>query len=134
MSGLAVLAGDYKRAIDYTRSELNLVDQIVAVRDRALAFFFLGLRVMDMEGKYEEGLELGRRSYALAKTLSLHEVIHANYLLMYSHAMLGQWSAIDPLLEEHLDAWKKEADMSCPSADWPRVCHRNMGERPSWCW
>ena len=66
----------------YTRSELNLVEQIVAVRDRALAFFCLGLRVMYMEGKYEEGLELGRRSYALAKTLSLHEVIHANYLLM----------------------------------------------------
>ena len=114
LSGLAVLAGDYPRAMEFTRIELGLVNQIVASRDRALAFFFLGLRVMDMEGKYEEALELGRRSYALAKTLSLHEVMHATYLLMYGLLMLGRWSEIDPLLDEHLDAWKKEADMSCP--------------------
>src|ERR1700693_851284 len=69
LSGLAITDGDYVRAMDFTRKEEALVDRIVASRDRALGLFWIGLRYMDTEGHYGEGLALMERSYKLAKEL-----------------------------------------------------------------
>src|SRR2546426_1735407 len=67
LSGLASTHGDYARAIDFTRQEQALVDRIVYSRERALALFWIALRYMDIQGRYEEGLEPMERSYRLAK-------------------------------------------------------------------
>ncbi len=53
LSGLASTLGDYARAIDFTRQEQALVDRIVYSRERALALFWIALRYMDIEGRYE---------------------------------------------------------------------------------
>src|SRR5207237_2425277 len=58
LSGLAITQGDYARAMDLTRQELPLVDRVAASRDRALGLFWLWLRLMDLEGRYDEGLAL----------------------------------------------------------------------------
>lgn len=112
--GLAVLGGNYERAAVLTRQQIPLVDRIVATRDRGIALLFLALTVMDLEGDYEQGLELGQRCYDLAQQLSPHEVMHATYLLLYGNAILGRWSKIDALLDEHLRAYRVESDMTCP--------------------
>ena len=112
--GLAVLGADYERAMVLTRQQIPLVDRIVAIRDRGIALLFLSLTVMDMEGNYEEGLALGQRCYELAQQLSPHEIMHATYLLLYGNVVLGRWSKTDALLEEHLRAYRVEADMTCP--------------------
>jgi class 3 adenylate cyclase/tetratricopeptide (TPR) repeat protein len=112
--GLAVLGGNHERAAVLTRDQIPLVDRIVAIRDRGIALLFLSLTLMDMEGNYEEGLELGQRCHDLAQQLSPHEVMHATYLLLYGNAVLGRWSKIDALLEEHLRAYRVELDMTCP--------------------
>src|SRR5438128_3451757 len=114
LSGLASTHGDYARAIDFTRQEQALVDRIVYSRERALALFWIALRYMDIEGRYEEGLELMGRSYRLAKQLAPHDVLHATYGLLYANTSLGRWQLIDALHEEHLEGFKKETDMSCP--------------------
>jgi class 3 adenylate cyclase/tetratricopeptide (TPR) repeat protein len=114
LSGLASTRGDYASAIDFTRQEGALVDRIVYSRERALALFWIGLRYMDIEGRYEEGLESMERSYQLAKQLAPHDVLHATYGLLYANASLGRWQLIDALHEEHLEGFKKETDMSCP--------------------
>jgi len=114
LSGLASTRGDYARAIDFTRQEQALVDRIVYSRERALALFWIALRYMDIEGRYEDGLELMERSYRLAKQLAPHDVLHATYGLLYANASLGRWQLIDALHDEHLEGFKKETDMSCP--------------------
>src|SRR5438067_7852425 len=114
LSGLAITQGDYARAMDLTRQELPLVDRVAASRDRALGLFWLGLRFMDLEGQYEQGLGLAERSYQLAKQLAPHVVLHATFELLYGNASLGQWQLIDALHEEHLENFQKDKDMSCP--------------------
>ncbi|HKV86717.1 MAG TPA: AAA family ATPase [Candidatus Dormibacteraeota bacterium] len=114
LSGLAITQVDYARAMDYTRQEEALIDRMVASRDRALGLFWIGLRYMDTEGHYEEGLGLMERSYHLAKQLAPHDVLHATYGLLYGNASLGRWERIDALRDEHLSAFRREPDMTCP--------------------
>ncbi|HXN78018.1 MAG TPA: adenylate/guanylate cyclase domain-containing protein, partial [Candidatus Dormibacteraeota bacterium] len=114
LSGLAMTQGDYAGAMDFTRKEEALVDRIVATRDRALGLFWIGLRYMDTEGHYEEGLALMERTYQLAKQLAAHDVLHATHGLLYGNASLGRWERIDALLEEHVKAFHQEPDMTCP--------------------
>src|SRR5438874_6991614 len=114
LSGLANTQGVYSRAMNLTRQELPLVDRVAASRDRALGLFWLGLRFMDLEGRYEEGLRLAERSYQLAKQLAPHDVLHATFELLYGNSSLGRWQLIDALHEEHLENFQKDRDMSCP--------------------
>ena len=114
LSGLAITQGAYARAMELTREEERIVNRIAAGRDRALALFWLAERYMDIEGRYEEGLEFAERSYQLAKQLAPHDVLHATYLLLYGNASLGRWELIDALKEEHLKGFQEDRDMSCP--------------------
>src|SRR5205823_1443589 len=114
LSGLAITQLDYPRAMDFTRQEEAFVDRIVAGRDRALGLFWIGLRYMDIEGRYEEGLGLAQRSYELAKQLAPHDLLHATYALLYGNASLGRWERIEALHDEHLTAFHQEPDMTCP--------------------
>src|SRR5437773_4554944 len=114
LSGLAITQGAYARAMEFTRREAALVDRGAAGRDRALGLFWLGLRFMDLEGGYEEGLGLAERSYQLAKQLAPHDVLHATFELLYGNSSLGKWPLIDALHEEHLENFQKDKDMSCP--------------------
>src|SRR2546430_15130786 len=96
------------------RRDLPLVARVAASRDRALGLFWLGLRFMDLEGQYDQGLGLAERSYQLAKQLAPHDVLHATFELLYGNASLGRWQRIDALHEEHLENFQKDKDMSCP--------------------
>src|SRR5438874_4172659 len=114
LSGLANTQGVYSRAMNLTRQELPLVDRVAASRDRALGLFWLGLRFMDLEGQYEQGLGLAERSYELARQLAPHDVLHATHALLYGNSSLGRWQRIDALHKEHLENFQKDKDMSCP--------------------
>ena len=114
LSGLAITQGAYARAMEFTRREAALVDRVAAGRDRALGLFWLALRYMDIDGRYEEGLDLAERSHQLAKQLAPHDVLHATHALLYGNSSLGRWQLIDALHEEHLENFQKDKDMSCP--------------------
>ncbi|HEX9097178.1 MAG TPA: adenylate/guanylate cyclase domain-containing protein [Candidatus Dormibacteraeota bacterium] len=114
LSGLAITQGAYAQAMEFNRQEEAIVDRIAAARDRALSLFWLALRYMDIEGRYQQGLDLAQRSYQLAKQLAPHDVLHATYELLYGNASLGRWDLIDALHEEHLKGFREETDMSCP--------------------
>lgn len=116
LSGLFMTAGDYRKAMALAHQEGAIIDRIAASRDRALSIVFYALRVMDIEGKYERGLELSQQTYRLGKELTIHEVQHATYLLIYGNAVLGRWQPIEAQLEEHLTAWRQEEDITCPYA------------------
>ena len=114
LSGLAITQGTYARAMDFTRQEQALVDRIAASRDRALGLFWIALRYMDIEGRYEQGLEFAARSVELGRQLAPHDVLHATHALLYGNSSLGRWQLIDALHEEHLENFQKDKDMSCP--------------------
>src|SRR5437868_1996539 len=100
--------------MEFSRREAALVDRVAAGPDRALGLFWLALRYMDIDGRYEEGLDLAQRSYQLAKQLAPHDVLHATHALLYGNSSLGRWPLIDPLHKEHLENFQKDKDMSCP--------------------
>jgi class 3 adenylate cyclase/tetratricopeptide (TPR) repeat protein len=114
LSGLCITQGDYARAMEFTREEEALVDRIAASRDRALSLLWLAVRYMDIEGRYQAGIDLAQRSYQLAKELAPHDLLHATYALLYGNASLGRWELIDALREEHLSGFQEDKDMSCP--------------------
>ena len=114
LSGLAITQGAYARAMDFTRQEQALVDRIAASRDRALGLFWIALRYMDIEGRYEQGLEFAARSVELGRQLAPHDVLHATHALLYGNSSSGRWQLIDALHEEHLENFQKDKDMSCP--------------------
>src|SRR3989440_3509089 len=114
LRGLAITQGTYARAMDFTRQEQALVDRIAASRDRALGLFWIALRYMDIEGRYEQGLEFAARSVELGRQLAPHDVLHATHALLYGNSSLGRWQLIDALHEEHLENFQKDKDMSCP--------------------
>src|SRR5437588_2499473 len=114
LRGLAITQGTYARAMDVTRQEQTLVDRIAASRDRALGLFWIALRYMDIEGRYEQGLEFAARSVELGRQLAPHDVLHATHALLYGNSSLGRWQLIDALHEEHLENFQKDKDMSCP--------------------
>src|SRR5438552_10772969 len=100
--------------MDFTRQEQALVDGIAASRDRALGLFWIALRCMDIQGRYEQGLEFAARSVELGRQLAPHDVLHATHALLYGNSSLGRWQLIDALHKEHLENFQKDKDMSCP--------------------
>jgi tetratricopeptide (TPR) repeat protein len=116
LSGIWITAGDYGKAMEIAHEEGPLIERISATRDRALSIVFYVLRLMDIEGRYEDGLHHAEQAYRLGKELTIHEVQHGTYLLLYGNALLGRWSLIEGYLREHLDAWREDHDISCPYA------------------
>jgi class 3 adenylate cyclase/tetratricopeptide (TPR) repeat protein len=116
LSGLFLTAGDYGRAMELAHEEAPIIHRIAASRDRALSIVFYALRLMDIEGQYQPALTYAEDAYRLGKELTIHEVQHATYLLLYGNAVLGRWPAVDALLNEHLAAWRQEEDITCPYA------------------
>ncbi len=64
--------GSYQLAVDTSRRQLAVVDQIDSPAEQALIFFEVANTLMDLAGAYAEGLDLGRRSYELGRTMSPH--------------------------------------------------------------
>src|SRR2546430_11394897 len=96
------------------RRDLPLVARVAASRDRALGLFWLGLRFMDLERQYEQGLGIAERSYQLAKQLAPHDVLHATFELLYGNSSFGRCQLIVALHEEPLENSHKDNEMSSP--------------------
>jgi tetratricopeptide (TPR) repeat protein len=113
LTDLYVIQGSYDLALDITRSQLALLDQLESPSERASTLFEVGAALKDLAGQYEEALELAKASYAIAKDRSLHEIMHATYLCIYTMSLLGQWNELLPLLDEHVSAFREESEVSC---------------------
>jgi class 3 adenylate cyclase/tetratricopeptide (TPR) repeat protein len=113
LSELYFVAGSFQQAVEISRQQLSVVDRVESPQERALVFFEVANTVMDLAGEYEEGLELARRSYELATDRSPHELMHATFTLLYGNYHQGRWEEVPSLLDEHLAAFRHEADVSC---------------------
>lgn len=113
LSELYEVAGSYELSVETARRQLALLDRVESATERALTLFEVGANFADLAGAYEEAIELARQSYALAKGLSPHERMHALYAQINPLYHLGRWEEVLSLLEEHLEHFRLEADVSC---------------------
>jgi predicted ATPase len=113
LTDLYVIQGSYDLALDIAQSQLELLDQLESPSERASILFEVGAVLKDLAGQYEEALVLAKSSYAIAKDRSLHELMHATYLCIYTMSFLGQWNELLPFLDEHVSAFREESGVSC---------------------
>jgi len=105
--------GKYALAVDTSLRQLTVIDQIVSPAERALSFFEVSNTLTDLAGDYASGRDLGRRSYELARTMSPHERMHGTFCVMNALYRLGEWSEIPAILDEHVAAFRLEANVRC---------------------
>jgi class 3 adenylate cyclase/tetratricopeptide (TPR) repeat protein len=113
LSELYEVAGSYELSVETARRQLPLLDRVDSVTDRALCTFGISSVLCDLAGEYEAAVELARESYDLARQLSPHERMHGLYGQIKALHYLGRWREVLTLLEEHLQYYRSEADVSC---------------------
>ena len=107
------LGGSYELSIESAKRQLSLIHRIESDSDRAMATFEISGILADLAGEYEQAVELARQSYSLARELSPHERMHGLYGQMKPLYHLARWPEVLTLLEEHLNYYRSEADVSC---------------------
>jgi predicted ATPase/class 3 adenylate cyclase len=113
LSELYYLQGSFSLALEASRHELEFVERIDSPSHRADAFRAVAGMTMTVAGDPEEGLELARRSYRLAREGSAHGLMHATCELIRATYRLGRWSELSRFLEEHLAALQHEPETNC---------------------
>jgi len=113
LSELYEVAGSYELSVETARRQLALLDRVESASERALSLFAVGIGLADLAGEYDEAIELARQSYELAKGLSSHERMHGLYGQIDPLYHLGRWDEVLSLLEEHVEHFRSEADVSC---------------------
>jgi len=113
LSELYEVAGSYVLSIETARRQLALLDRVESASERALSLFAVGMGLADLVGEYDEAIELCRQSYELAKGLSSHERMHGLYGQINPLYHRGRWDEVLSLLEEHVEYFRLEADVSC---------------------
>jgi hypothetical protein len=113
LSELYEVAGSYELSVETAKRQLPLLDRVESVTDRALCTFGVSSALCDLAGEYEAAVELARESYVLARQLSPHERMHGLYGQIKPMHHLGRWTEVLTLLEEHLQYYRSEADVSC---------------------
>jgi len=113
LSELYEVAGSYELSVETAKRQLRLLDRVDSVTDRALCTFGVSSVLCDLAGEYEAAVELARESYTLARQLSPHERMHGLYGQIKPLHHLGRWTEVLTLLEEHLQYYRSEADVSC---------------------
>ena len=72
------------------------------------------VHLIEMSARYEDGLELGRRAYALTRDdAGPHQLMHVTYPLLAALYYLGRWTELDDLLEQHVAAFRTEPAVHC---------------------
>jgi tetratricopeptide (TPR) repeat protein len=92
------------------------------------------VHLIDMSARFEDGLELAWRAYALTRDdAGPHQLMHVTYPLLAALYHLGRWSELDTLLDEHVQAFRAEPALHCHFVrDGPiigAVVHYRRGDR-----
>jgi DNA-binding CsgD family transcriptional regulator/tetratricopeptide (TPR) repeat protein len=106
--------GHYREARQTMRSVLPLLPRMRSTFQRALTSMYVFLSLADVEGQYEDALELAGDTLELGREMSPHEHMHGTFGKLWALHHLGRWSEMAEYGEEHLDALAGEDQMVCP--------------------
>jgi DNA-binding SARP family transcriptional activator len=108
------LAGDYAGTFALLERAIERVDEAPSTLARADILRTAAVHLIDMRAEYEYGLELAWRAYALTRDgAGPHQLMHVTYPLLSGLYHLGRWSELDPLLAEHVSAFRDEPAIHC---------------------
>jgi class 3 adenylate cyclase/tetratricopeptide (TPR) repeat protein len=106
-------AGQYDRYLEVMRGQLDFLDGIASLQNRAETLRTVSEATLETGGDFEEALRLAEESYALAKQVNAHQEMHASFTIMACQHLLGRWAAIFPVLERHLELFAQEPAVTC---------------------
>ena len=108
------LAGDYTGTLSLLERAVERADEAPSTAAQADVLRTAAVYLIEMSARYEEGLELGRRAYALTRDdAGPHQLMHVTYPLLAGLYHLGRWTELDELLDEHVAAFRAEPAVHC---------------------
>jgi DNA-binding SARP family transcriptional activator len=115
-SALRVLygvAGRYQEVLAMGRRQLDGLAAVGSRREQADIMRTMAVLTINISGRFEESLELARRSHALSVDASPHQRMHATWPLMAALYHLGRWSELLPTVDEHVAAFEQDPAVIC---------------------
>jgi hypothetical protein len=116
VSALQVLygiAGRYREVVEVSRRELDGLAAVGSRLEQADILRTVAVLTITISARFEEGLELARRSHALSADASPHQRMHATWPVMAALYHLGRWSELPPSLDEHVAAFEQDPAVIC---------------------
>ncbi len=92
------LAQEYERSAEATLRRLEFVDRLASPMQKAEDLHLVAFTLLYL-GRYEEALQLARRSYELGRDMSAHARMHGTFVLMAYAVCTGEWSELPPLID-----------------------------------
>ncbi len=108
------LAGDYAGTLALLEQAIDRAEEAPSTLARADILRTAAVHYIDVSARYENGLALARRAYALTRDgAGPHQLMHVTYPLLAGLYHLGRWSELDALLDEHVRAFRAEPSTHC---------------------
>jgi DNA-binding SARP family transcriptional activator len=138
VSALRVLygvAGRYQEALAQSRRELDALAEAGSRLKQADILRTASVLTITISARFEEGLDLARRSHALLADASPHQRMHATWPLLTALYHLGRWWELLPTVDEHVAAFNQDPAVICqfvrdgPAIGATVLAHRGELER-----
>jgi tetratricopeptide (TPR) repeat protein len=113
LSLLYGMAGRHKEMLELAERDLATVDRLGSRLKQGDAVRRAAVITMRTAGRYEEGLELARRSLELSRDTNPHQIMHGTAPVLEALYELGRWDEVPPILEEHLRAFRQDPAVEC---------------------
>ena len=104
--------GSYHAVAELSR-HTDVFNTIASPAGRSLGLVETAIWARDVAGDAERALDLGMRAHALARALSLHDLMHATGFVIPALFQMGRWRELDPVLDEHVAAFTEETEATC---------------------
>jgi class 3 adenylate cyclase/tetratricopeptide (TPR) repeat protein len=107
------MAGRYKEMLGLAERELAMVDRLGSRIQQGDAVRRAAVAIMSVSGRYEDGLDLARRSLDLSRDTNPHQIMHGTFPVIEALYELGRWEEIPPFLDEHVQALRQDRAVEC---------------------
>jgi len=117
INGLATLYSDrglFRESLEVSQRLLHLVDRQASRDLQAATFSAVSDDLLASSTDTARAVELAERGFQLARGTSDHELMHSSAPYLRALFLVGRWSEIPTVIEEHLTAYANESTMSCP--------------------
>jgi DNA-binding SARP family transcriptional activator len=108
------LAGDYTGTLSLLERAVERAEEAPSTPAQADVLRTAAVHLIEMSARFDDGLELARRAYALARDdAGPHQLMHVTYPLLAALCHLGRWNELEELLGEHVAAFRAEPAVHC---------------------
>jgi class 3 adenylate cyclase/tetratricopeptide (TPR) repeat protein len=114
LATLYIDRGLFRESLEVSQRLLGLVDRQASRDLQASTFSAVSDDLLASSTETDRAVELAQRGFQLARGTSDHELMHSSAPYLRALFLVGRWSEIPAVIEEHLAAYANESTMSCP--------------------